>query len=184
MTALATRHFEITPEEMLEIPEAKHAELVDGELLEKPSMSLQSGGVTGLLVGELIIYNKQHRLGVVSDSQTSYQCFPHAPRQVRKPDLSFIRRERLTPQMRRGHLKIVPDFVAEVVSPHDLASDIEGRISDFLRAGTPLVWVLYPDLKVAVVYKGGGGGGAGDAAAGRGGAERGRGTAGVSRVAG
>lgn len=158
MTALATRpHYDITPEQMIEMPDTKHAELVNGRLLEKPGISAESGYITIQLSRRLGNYAAESQDGAVFDDQASYQCFPHAPHQVRKPDISFIRRERLTPAMRRGHVRIVPDLAVEVVSPNDRAWHIEGRINDFLRAGTPLVWVLYPDLKVAVIYIGGGG---------------------------
>ncbi len=54
--------------------------------------------------------------------------------------------------MLRGHLKIVPDLVVDVISPDDFAEEVQGRVEDFLRAKVPLMWVLYPYLKLAVVY--------------------------------
>ena len=47
---------------------------------------------------------------------------------------------------------LAPDLAVEVVSPRDLARTVEARVTDFLNAGTPLVWVVYPEDESVYVY--------------------------------
>ena len=51
-----------------------------------------------------------------------YQCFPHDPGLVRKPDVSFVRYGRFPGGvLPEGWAKIPPDLAVEVVSPNDTA---------------------------------------------------------------
>lgn len=42
----------------------------------------------------------------------------------------------------------------EVVSPNDRASEVQAKVEDWLRAGTRLVWVVYPDTRSITVFQG------------------------------
>ena len=48
---------------------------------------------------------------------------------------------------------IVPDFVVEVVSPNDSASAVQAKVEDWMKAGTRLVWVVYPETCSVAVYR-------------------------------
>ena len=158
MSALPTLDLLITPEQMLGMSEARHAELVDGYLLEKPGMSKKSGRVGVKLITRLETFVEERRLGEVLGDGVTYRCFPHEPRQVRRPDLSYIAAGRATPKMEEGHVPIAPDLVVEVVSPRDVMNHVLGRVDDFLLAGTPLVWVVVPDRRMALVFRADGSG--------------------------
>lgn len=153
MTALTTASLAPDIDELLEIAERDHFELVDGVLKEKPGIGAESAIVTSILSRRLSGFVADHRLGVMLSEAASYQCFPHRPKGVRRPDLSFIRKGRLTRSMLHGHLKIPPDLAIEIVSPNDLATDIQERVDDFRKVDTPLIWVLYPSAGEAVVYR-------------------------------
>ena len=157
MTALATQPAAppITPESMLTLPEARHAELVDGVLLEKPGMSRESSLVTTQLIFSLMLFLREHPLGRVMETQATYQCFDHKPKQVRRPDVSFVRHERLMPDSYRGNIRQPPDLAVEVVSLHDTFSQIQHRVDDFRRAAVPLIWVIDPLNRQALAYRGG-----------------------------
>lgn len=55
-----------------------------------------------------------------------------------------------------GYPELAPDLVVEVVSPNDRASEIQAKVGEWLRAGSRLVWVLYPTTRTAMVYQVGG----------------------------
>ncbi len=149
MNALLERN-DVTPEELEAMPERKRFELIDGRLVER-HMSTWANLIAGNLISALGTFCAAHKLGYVLPGNNEYQCFPWAPRQVRKPDVSFIRRGRLTmAQMERGFTRVAPDLAVEVVSPNDLFDEIDERLEDFLRAGTALVWVV--SLKTRLVY--------------------------------
>ena len=142
-----------TPEDLLEIDDRPMPELVDGELVER-DMGQESDSIAALLIiflGSFVLANK---LGLVNGSQGSYQVFPDDPNKVRIPDVSFTRRERL-PNARaaKGHGRIPPDLAIEVISPNDKAKDVNQKINDFLAAGIPLIWVVYPDSQTVTVFR-------------------------------
>lgn len=142
----------LTPEDLLQLPKDRRYELVDGELVEKTT-AWTSAVVTAHLVRLLSNYCEQQNLGGIANSSASYACFPGEPDKVRKPDISFIRRERITPELwQPGHIRIAPDLVVEVLSPNDIAAQTEERIEDFLRSGVPLVWVIQPETRRVYVY--------------------------------
>src|SRR5262249_270424 len=43
-----------------------------------------------------------------------------------------------------GHCTVVPDLVVEVVSPNDLADEVNAKLIEWLDAGAQLVWIVYP----------------------------------------
>jgi Uma2 family endonuclease len=48
---------------------------------------------------------------------------------------------------------VVPDLAVEVVSPTNLAEEIDTKIADYFQAGVRLVWVIYPDSGRVYVYR-------------------------------
>ncbi len=53
----------------------------------------------------------------------------------------------------KGWVKISPDLAVEVVSPNDPAEELEEKLRDYRKAGVPLVWVIYPELRAAKVLR-------------------------------
>jgi Uma2 family endonuclease len=45
------------------------------------------------------------------------------------------------------------DLVVEVLSPNDLAYDVDRNIELYLEAGFGLVWVVNPEMKVVTVHR-------------------------------
>jgi Uma2 family endonuclease len=48
---------------------------------------------------------------------------------------------------------LAPDLAVEVVSPSDRAGEVQAKVSDWLTAGSRLVWGIDPGRKRAVVYR-------------------------------
>ncbi len=40
-----------------------------------------------------------------------------------------------------------------MVSPNDLAAELDEKIEDYLKAGVNLVWVIHPESRTASVYR-------------------------------
>ena len=142
------------PEDLLTMPDGDRFELVDGQLVER-NMSKWSSYVAGTMHHLLRSHNDAHRFGWVYPEGTSYQCFPGAPKQVRRPDVSLIRLERISPDeaMSDGHLRIAPDLAVEVVSPNDLAYEIDEKVDEYEAAGVKLVWIVNPATKAVRVHR-------------------------------
>ncbi len=109
-----------TPEELPTITRDAIFELVDGELMEEP-LSVESswiGSRIGRILGNFSV--AQNRLGWVFGTDCGYQCFGSAAMKVRKPDVSFVTREKF-PERRftGGYAKFAPDLAVEAISIHD-----------------------------------------------------------------
>jgi Uma2 family endonuclease len=142
------------PEDLLTMPDGDRYELVDGQLVERP-MSFWSSYVAGVLIQKLRNFSDTSHPGWVQPEGTTYQCFPHKPEMVRKADVSFIQLARvsLADATKEGHIKIPPDLAVEVVSPSDVAYDLDEKISDYLRAGVRLVWVIHPLIRTVQIHR-------------------------------
>lgn len=152
MTSLMSEMPPVLPPELT--PERGRYEFLDGQLREKPPMGAKANRVATVLVRLLDTHAAARKLGPVFSQECGYQIFPDQPKKVRKPDFSFIPRGRLPgDELPDGNVTVPPDLVGEVVSPNDLAEDIEARVDDYLRAGVKQVWVLHPNRKTVYVYR-------------------------------
>src|SRR5262245_5022960 len=116
-----------TPEELLSMPEGHRYELIDGNLVERNmgAKSSLAAARIGRMVGQHV---DSQGLGVVFGSDCGYQIFPQSPNRVRYPDGSYIARDRLPGgRVPSGHVRVPPDLAIEVVSPNDLADEVERK---------------------------------------------------------
>jgi len=145
----------VTPDELLRMPDqGKAFELVDGTLTER-NKSLFASLVAGALFSRLFEYVKSPGLGWLTLRGVSYRCFPDDADRVRRADVAFHRLTRISSELARseGHCTIVPDLVVEVVSPNDLADDVNEKRIEWLEAGAQLVWVIHPVQQTVHAYR-------------------------------
>ena len=154
--SLATEKPIFTLAQFSRMPDGIGFEVVEGELRDRNMSSLSSyigGTVYFLLRGHVTA----QRLGWVFPADNGYQCFPESPQTLRRPDVSFVRIERLNAEdIRDGWLRVVPDLVVEVVATHDLAYELEAKIDQYLRVGVPLIWVVIPPTRTVRIVRGDG----------------------------
>ena len=156
MTAIA-EHPSMTADDLLALRDGDRFELVNGEMVER-NMGWESERIGTNLIGLLWAVCQQGGLGWVNGSNASYQCFqqavPDDRDRVRKPDVTFIAKERLSrDEMPTGHCPIVPDLAVEVISPNDLYYEVSEKVDEYLRAGVRLVWVVDPHTKSIRVHR-------------------------------
>jgi Uma2 family endonuclease len=151
-TAVATKtHF--TPEDLLAMPDSKSYELVGGQLVER-KMGVESSWVAGRLHSWLDRFCQEHEIGWALLPDTGYQCFPHDPDLVRKPDVSFVRYGRFPGGvLPKGWANIHPDLAVEVVSPNDTAYELDEKLEDYRKAGVPLIWVVNPNSRTVRIHR-------------------------------
>ena len=140
-----------TPDELLAHPEGAAYELVRGELVARRT-GAEASWVGGQLHLLLANHCKATGAGWVLPSDAGYQCFTDDPNRVRKPDVSFVRFDRL-PGLPDGHLRLAPDLAAEVVSSAETYCEIEDKVDEYLAAGVRLVWVVNPPNRSIRVHR-------------------------------
>jgi Uma2 family endonuclease len=142
-----------TPEDLLAMPDDKGYELVDGQLVER-KMGIKSTRVGTRLIYLLERFCEDHPVGWTLQAEGGYQCFPHEPGLVRRPDLSFIRYGRFPGgALPEGWSKIRPDLVVEVVSPNETVYELDDKLDDYEKVAVPLIWVINPRARTAMVYR-------------------------------
>ncbi|MBI3977051.1 MAG: Uma2 family endonuclease [Chloroflexi bacterium] len=151
---MAEARAHLTADDLIHLPEdGKHYELVEGELLEMVPPGGEHGYVAAEVLYRLRAFVEQHRLGGrVFAAETGFRIRRN-PDTVRAPDVAYVAEARLAQARVAGYPDLAPDLVVEVVSPGDTAADVQAKVEAWLRAGTQLVWVLYPGTRSAVAYQ-------------------------------
>lgn len=76
----------------------------------------------------------------------------------RIPDVMFVAAERIAayksaiPEYKERPLALVPDFVAQIISPNDKISEMDRKIDQYLTDGVRLIWIIDPQRRKAIVY--------------------------------
>ncbi len=144
---------ELTPAELQAMPDQARFELVNGELVERNVSVLSSLVETNIII-LLGAHCRASNLGELWGSSLGCRCFSGRPDMVRRPDVTFVRRERFDPaRLRDGFLTIVPDLVVEVLSAHDTAYEVREKTEDYLGAGVRLVWNVDPEARIVEIHR-------------------------------
>ncbi|MFN0145679.1 MAG: Uma2 family endonuclease [Dehalococcoidia bacterium] len=140
-------------EEFLALPDSSEYELIDGELKER-CMAFKPAWVATRFSRELYAFAPAVEMGLIVGDGAPLAIFPARPRYAPRPDGLFISFERLGSRIGpTAVLTVPPELVIEVVSPHDVASDVEGKALAYLGAGVDTVWVAYPEQRTIHVYR-------------------------------
>ena len=142
----------VTPEELLRMPDGGTCELVDGRIVEK-NVSVESSEVELDFGFVFKTFTRTHPVAKVYPQSLGYRCFGDAPDKIRKPDTTVVRIERVRAldDLNPGFMPIIPDLAVEVISPNDLAREVDEKVREYLEAGFPLVWVANPVTRAITV---------------------------------
>jgi Uma2 family endonuclease len=153
MSALTTPT-RFTPDDLLRMPDGNATELVAGQLRGQ-TVSKESVRVAASVAAVLWQAVRSTRDVEVYGSDLGYRCFRSAPNDVRKPDVSLIRRERLAAldDPDPGFMPIPADLAVEVLSPNDLARDIDEKVKLYLDNGFGVVWVVNPGTRTVLIRR-------------------------------
>ena len=142
----------LTAEEFWQLPDTNlQRALVRGEVVERMPPGGLHGAIASELNAQLRIWAKQGPGGCVGVE--SGFILARNPDTVRAPDVFYVRAERIPATgIPEGFWELTPDLAVEVVSPSESAEDIRDKVRDYLSAGTPLVWVIYPRSREVIVH--------------------------------
>jgi Uma2 family endonuclease len=142
----------LTVEQFDQLPEEEHDryELDHGELVEVSSGNYQHNQIRGRLEASLRVFLAKRQIGEV----VAEQEFRLGEDTVRKPDVAFLRAAKVSQiDKSKSILEVVPDLIAEIVSPNDTAQRLMRRVEQFLAAGCQCVWVIYPAERKVLVHE-------------------------------
>lgn len=126
-------------------------ELLRGELRTMPPVNFEHARITVCLATTLENHVVSRGLGVVLAGDPGF-TLERNPDTVRAPDVAFFAAARVPhPIPSRGFPELVPDLVAEIVSPTQTAAEIEEKVQMWLEMGVRLVLVLYPSRRSIMV---------------------------------
>ena len=148
-------------EEFIRLNDAQPFELINGERRPKLPTVAGHSETLRILFRALDNHTQTHKSGEVYSEATFILPDTYDANWVegsRIPDVMFFSAERLaaykaaTPDWRDRPFAIVPDLVAEVISPTDKYSEVDEKVDAYLQDGVRLVWVLDPQRRKAVVH--------------------------------
>lgn len=143
-----------TADDLLRMPDdGFRYELINGELHQTAPAGEEHGSAAMSVGGSLHAYVRAHNLGKVYAAETGFRLATD-PDTVRAPDVAFITRERIEATgIAKGYREGAPDLVVEVISPNDLYTEVDEKVTEWLQAGTRMVVVVNPRKRSITVYR-------------------------------
>ena len=143
----------VTADELLQMPDHKLYELIEGKLVKWGPEGLLHGRTSARTLGILFGHVYETDLGVLLGASCGF-FLQHDPDTVRAADGAFIAKGR-TPSDADpyGFVETPPDLVVEVVGIKDMAEQLQAKIEQWIEHGVKLVWVIYPEHRSIMVYR-------------------------------
>jgi Uma2 family endonuclease len=144
----------MSAEEFARLPEeedASRVELVRGRLVRSPRPATLHGRLLVRLGRMLDEFVETAGTGVVLGDPGV--LLAREPDTVRGPDLAYYSRARIPDAEYAVTFWGPPDLAVEINSPHDRASEVQEKVTEYLEAGVRLVWVFDPPTRTVTAYR-------------------------------
>jgi Uma2 family endonuclease len=130
----------------------KHYELERGRVVEV-SRPGERHAIVCLNVGYVLAsYIRQRRKGYAGSNDAGI-LWERDPDTVRGPGLFFYDENRRYKDYNPRYSDQPPTLVVEVISPNDKMNRVVKRVTQFLKWGVKLVWVIDPEERTIAVYE-------------------------------
>jgi Uma2 family endonuclease len=132
-------------------------ELVEGKIIVSAPSDYESEEIGTRLSTFLNIWVMSRKLGRVTGSSAGF-ILPRIEeddsekRNLRAPDVSFVRADRLK-KTKRDFVELVPDLMVEIKSKSDRIKLLEEKIELFLQLGSTVGMLIDPDKLTVTVYR-------------------------------
>ncbi len=133
--------------------EGVRGELIRGVLYETMPTGRQHGKVLAKLTTRLTTFVERLSGGSIEVGDVGI-WLERNPDTVRAPDVAFFSTEKTPPpELAARYAEVVPDLLAEIVSPNDTARELREKAEVWLGFGVGLVWVINPDTRTVDVHR-------------------------------
>ncbi len=132
-------------------------ELVEGNIVIMGPSDYESEEIGGRLLTFLNMWVMPRKLGRVTGSSAGF-ILPNLEednsekRNLRAPDVSFVRADRLK-KTKRDFVELVPDLTVEIKSKSDRIKPLVEKIQLFLQLGSTVGILIDPDKLTVTVYR-------------------------------
>jgi Uma2 family endonuclease len=139
------------------MPEEDRYEIVDGDLVPKEAARVLHGQAQ-LAIGQCLRGPFNRRGGGPPGRPggwwlASEVLIQFAPAEIRRPDAAGWRRERMPEPPTGTPLLLVPDWICEIVSPTNAATDTITKMRLYHEANVRHYWLLDPGPETLAVYR-------------------------------
>jgi Uma2 family endonuclease len=135
------------------VDDVERYEVIDGVRVEREPMAAFETVLASWLCHLINSFAAGKKLGVA----VSEVLFVLDARRdlKRRPDVAFVSYARWPAPViaREAAWNAIPDLAVEIVSPTNLAEEIDGKITDYFQAHVRQVWVVYPDSGRVYIYQ-------------------------------
>ncbi len=123
----------------------RHFELIEGELREMAPVGEWHGSVAINLIFYLKAYVDRQGVGRLT-TETGYYALDD-DETLLAPDIAFRKLDTMTNPPVRGWVEQMPDLAVEIKSPRDTFAHMRRKAELYLRRGTQIVWLVYPERR-------------------------------------
>jgi Uma2 family endonuclease len=145
-------HRRATYEDLLQVPDDKVAEIVDGDLHVSPRPAARHSLATSALWGE-VGTPFQKGQGGPGGWWILFEPELHLSEDVLVPDLAGWRRERMPGFPDIAAFELAPDWICEVVSPSTERLDRAEKMHVYAREGGGHLWLINPGTRTLEAYR-------------------------------
>ncbi len=131
------RKKKISFEEFLTKFDGKHAEWIDGEVVEFMSASYKHQDLSDFLVSVLRVFVEENDLGVIVTAPMTIKLNDRG----REPDLFFVAKNRLE-NLKKNYFDGAPDLIIEIISPESRGRDRGDKFYEYETAGVQEYWII------------------------------------------
>lgn len=137
----------------MDFPDAGEAyyELLNGEIVERSSPSIEHQDILMRLAFEMELFNRTNNLGIILPAPLDVVLDDE---NVPQPDLIFIKKERnFLYENRKSALTGTPDLVVEIIWPSSVRRDRFVKRDIYERFGVPEYWLVDPQNRSIEIYR-------------------------------
>lgn len=123
-----------------------------GKIVIMPPTNAETGHYNSEINADLVIWNRQSKLGKTFDSSTGFKLPNGAER---SPDSAWISNERwnaLPVEQKKRFAPIAPDFVLELRSADQNLIELREKMDEYMTCGCRLGWLVDPPDRRTYVY--------------------------------
>lgn len=145
--------------DLLALPGEIRAEVIEGELIEKSAPTFEHGDAQGAIVATYRpIYHRPGGGGGGGHLPGGWWIATEvevelAPHEVYRPDIVGWRRDRVRERPMGRPVRILPDWVCEILSPSNARQDLVTKLRVLERRGVPHYWIVDPERQVLTIYR-------------------------------